>query len=72
MHIKKGDTVEVLAGKDRGKTGKVMRVIPKKNRILVEGVNKFKRHVKKTNDHPGGIIELERTIHASNVKVVEK
>lgn len=69
MHIKKGDNVKILAGNDRGKTGTVDRVIPKENRVVVEGVNIRKKHTKITSDG-GGIIEKAMPIHASNVKKV--
>ena len=72
MTVKKNDTVIIITGKDKGKSGKVIKVIPKRNKVLVEGLNKYKRHIKKTNDNPGGIVELERPIDRSNVKVVEK
>jgi large subunit ribosomal protein L24 len=69
MHIKKGDNVKILAGNDRGKTGTVDRVIPKENRVVVEGVNIRKKHTKITSDG-GGIIEKAMPVHASNVKKV--
>jgi large subunit ribosomal protein L24 len=72
MKIKKGDTVKIIVGKDAGASGKVIRVFGKKQRVLVEGLNKFKKHVKKQGeDQPGGIVEMERPIHISNVAVVE-
>jgi large subunit ribosomal protein L24 len=68
-HVKKGDTVLVLSGADRGKTGRVLRVIPDKDRIVVEGVNIIKRHSRPTQRNPkGGIVEKEAPIHISNVK----
>ena len=68
MKIKKGDTVVVVAGKDLGKKGKVLQVLPKNNRVLVEGVNKIKKHQRPTRDIPqGGIINIEVPIHMSNV-----
>lgn len=71
MRIKKGDTVEVISGKDRGKRGEILKVIPKKDRVIVEGVNIVHRHVQPTQDMPqGGIIENEAAIHASNVQLV--
>lgn len=67
-HIKKGDTVEVIAGDNKGVTGKVMRVLPEKNRVLVEGVNMAHKHVRPTQRNPqGGRIRIERPIHISNV-----
>jgi large subunit ribosomal protein L24 len=68
MKIKKGDTVIVLAGDDRGKTGKVLKVFPKKNRVVVEGVNFIKRSTRKSQKtQKGGIIEKEGTINVSNL-----
>jgi len=67
--VKKGDQVVVLAGKDRGRTGRVLRVLPKKDRVVVEGVNIIKRHTRPTQRNPkGGILEKEAPIHISNVK----
>ncbi|MFW5972069.1 MAG: 50S ribosomal protein L24 [Bacillota bacterium] len=69
--IQKGDTVEVISGKDRGKRGKVLKVQPQDNRVIVEGVNIIHRHMKPTQDMPqGGIIENEGPLHISNVQVV--
>jgi len=68
--IKKGDTVRVLAGQYRGKTGRVLRVIPKKARVIVEGVNMIHRHTRPTQRNPqGGIVEKEAPIHISNVRL---
>lgn len=68
--IKKNDTVYVLAGKDRGKTGKVFHVFPKKDRALVEGINYVKKHTRKTKqDQQGGIVQKESAIHLSNIAV---
>lgn len=70
MHVKKGDTVVVMSGKQAEKKGKVLAVIPGKGRVLVEGVNKVKRH---TRPNPrvmqGGIVEKEAPIHASSVMI---
>lgn len=67
-HIKKGDTVEVIAGDYKGTTGKVMRVLPDKQRVLVEGVNLAYKHVRPSQRNPqGGRIRIERPIHISNV-----
>ncbi|ANT65835.1 MULTISPECIES: 50S ribosomal protein L24 [Prosthecochloris] len=69
LHVKKNDTVQVIAGNDKGKTGKVLKAMPKEGRVIVEGVNIRKRHVRPTQTHPqGAIIEREFPIHASNVK----
>lgn len=71
LHVKRDDTVMVIAGKDRGKTGKVLRALPKENRVLVEGVNITKRHLKA---RPGvaqaGIVERSAPIQVSNVMLV--
>ena len=67
--IKKGDQVVVLAGKYRGRSGRVLRVYPKKDRVVVEGVNMIKRHTRPTQRNPkGGIVQKEAPIHISNVK----
>ncbi|TCD47771.1 50S ribosomal protein L24 [Chlorobium sp. N1] len=69
LHVKKNDMVVVLSGNDRGKSGKVLRVYPVKNRVIVEGVNIRKRHMRPTQSNPqGSIIEREFPIHASNVR----
>ncbi len=66
--IKKNDTVTVITGKNRGKKGKVLRVMPQAGRILVEGVNLMKKHMRPTRDNPkGGIVAVERPVHRSNV-----
>ena len=68
MNVKKGDEVIVIAGKDKGKTGKVVQVIPSQDKVVVEGVAIVKRHTKPTQKMPqGGIIEKEAAIHVSNV-----
>ena len=70
-HIKKGDTVEIKAGVNKGATGKVMRVFPDKDRVLVEGVNLAYKHVRPSQKNPqGGRIRIERSIHISNVQPV--
>jgi large subunit ribosomal protein L24 len=72
LHIKKGDTVFVNAGEDRGKKGKVLEVLTSKNRAIVEGMNLVKKHTKPDAKHPqGGIIEQEAAIHISNLQVVD-
>lgn len=71
FHIKKDDKVKVIAGKDKGKIGKVLRVIRKKNRILVENINIVKRHTKpNAQNRQGGIVEREAPIHWSNVMLM--
>ncbi len=68
--IKKGDTVAVIAGDDKGKSGKVLQIVPQTGRVLVEGVNFAKKHMRKTEDHPqGGVVEIEASIAISNLKV---
>ena len=68
MFIKKGDKVVVITGKDKGKVGTVIEAQPKKDRVVVEGVNIIKKHVKNSQDAPqGGIVEKEAAIHVSNV-----
>ncbi len=65
--IKRDDTVVVISGKNRGRTGKVLKVLPAKERILVEGVNVVKRHVKATGESAGRVVEKEASLHISNV-----
>ena len=73
FHVKKGDQVQVISGNHSGSVGKVLQVLPKKERVLIEGVRLIKKHVRKSQDKPeGGIIEREGPIHISNVKLVEK
>ncbi len=68
--IKKNDTVMIVAGRDRGKTGKVMRVIPERARVIVERLNIVKRHSKARGaQSPGGIVEKEAALHISNVMI---
>jgi large subunit ribosomal protein L24 len=68
FHVKKGDEVVVLAGKEKGKRGKVIAVLRKQQRVIVEGVQMIKRHTRKSQDHPqGAIVEREGTIHLSNL-----
>ena len=79
LHVRKGDRVKVIAGKDRGLVGEVIAVHPERNRVTVAGVNIVKRHLKDTSAQPqgrsttkGGIISSEAPIHASNVQLVVK
>jgi large subunit ribosomal protein L24 len=73
MNIKKGDTVKVISGANLGKEGTVLKVYPKTNRVIVEGVNKIKKHAKPSQSNPdGGILEYEAPIHISNVMIVDK
>lgn len=72
MHVKKGDKVQVLSGKDKGKQGVILEAYPKKERVLVEGVNIVKKHQKPSQMNPeGGILETEAAIHVSNVMHVD-
>ncbi len=72
LFVHKGDMVKVLSGNDRGKQGKVLKVFPELNKIVVEGVAFMKRHTKPNSKVPqGGIIERERAIHASKVMVID-
>ena len=72
LHVKKGDTVKVLAGNDKGSTGKVLVVYPKDNRAIVEGLNTIKKHTKPNpKNTQGGIVEKEAPIHISNLMVID-
>jgi len=72
-HIRKGDTIIVTSGSDKGRQGKILRVIPDKDQVVVEGINLHKRHTKPTQANPqGGIIEREFPMHLSNVSPVDK
>jgi large subunit ribosomal protein L24 len=72
FHVKKGDNVEVISGNFKGSSGKILEVIPGKQRVLVEGVRIIKKHLRKSEDNPQGkIAEREGPIHISNVKLLE-
>ena len=71
LKIKKGDQVVVMAGRDKGKRGEVLRVMPKDDRLIVQGVNMVHRHTRPSPQHPGGIVDKEATIHVSNVAHVD-
>ncbi|MBI4835765.1 MAG: 50S ribosomal protein L24 [Candidatus Abawacabacteria bacterium] len=71
MKIKKNDVIIVIAGKDKGKTGKVLQAFPRLDQILVEGINLVTRHVKARQNIPGGILKTERPIHVSNVMLLD-
>jgi large subunit ribosomal protein L24 len=72
MRITKGDRVRVLRGEDAGKEGQVLRVLPKTNRVVIEGINVVKRHRKATRaDEEGGIIQFPASVHASNVMLLD-
>jgi large subunit ribosomal protein L24 len=70
-HIRKGDNVVVLTGRDKGKKGSVLRVMPPDDRLIVQGVNMVKRHTRQSATQAGGIVEKEATIHVSNVSLVD-
>ena len=69
--IRKGDEVIVISGRDRGKKGNVLRVIPTEDRVLVQGVNMVKRHTRQSMRQQGGIVEKETPIHISNISLVD-
>lgn len=72
MKIKVNDTVKVITGEDKGKTGKVIKTLKSSNKVVVEGINIAKRHTKpRTNNDKGGIFDIEMPIHVSNVKLVD-
>ena len=73
LKIKKDDVIIVLAGKDKGKTGKILKMFREKSVVLVEGINKVKKSQKRTNENQqGGFLEIERPIHISNISLVDK
>ena len=73
FHVKKGDNVEVISGNFKGSSGKILEVLPKKQRILIEGVRIIKKHMRKSQDHPQGqIAQREGPIHISNVRLIEE
>ena len=69
LHVKKNDVVMVVTGKDKGKTGKILKVLRKKEAVIVEGVNMVKKHLRPTPRAKGGIVEREAPVHISNVMV---
>lgn len=72
MHVKKGDKVMVISGKEKGKTGTIIAAFPKKDRVLVEGINIVKKHMKPNQANPqGGIVSQEASIHVSNVMLID-
>ena len=72
LRIRKGDKVKILAGRDRGKTGKVLHVYPKKDRALVEGINMVKKHLRKSQQHPqGALVSKELPIQLSNLSLLD-
>jgi large subunit ribosomal protein L24 len=73
LHVKKGDNVEVISGNFRGSSGKILEILPRKQRVLIEGVRIIKRHLRKSQDNPEGkIAEREGPIHISNVRLLER
>ena len=73
MKVKVGDNVQIITGKDKGKTGRVIKTLRKENKVVVEGINMIKKHVKPNRmNEVGSIIDVEAPIHVSNVKVVEE
>ena len=73
MKVKVGDQVTVIAGKDKGKSGRIIKTLKKDNKVVVEGINIVKKHVKPNRmNEVGSIVEVEAPIHVSNVKVVEE
>ena len=72
MKIRRGDRVKVISGNHKGEEGTVLRVEPEKNRVVIEGVNRRKRHMKPSQANPeGGIVEFEAPVHASNVMLID-
>ena len=71
MNFKTGDKVVVISGKDKGKEGKITSVLRKENKVVVEGVNVVKKHVKPNGQGAGSIVEMEAPIHASNVMIID-
>jgi large subunit ribosomal protein L24 len=71
LKVKKGDKVVVITGRDKGKSGEILRVMREENRVVVQGVNMVKRHQRQTMQAQGGIIEKEATIHVSNVAHID-
>ena len=71
IKLRKGDEVIVLSGKDKGKTGKIIKVLPKKDKAIVSDINKVKKNQKPDNNQPGGIIDKEMPIHISNLSLFD-
>jgi len=71
LKIKKGDTVQVIAGSQKGKKGTITNIIKETNRAVVEGINIRKKHMKPTNNNPGGIVEIEAPLHMSNLSLLD-
>ncbi len=71
QRVRVGDEVIVISGNEKGKRGKVMRVLKEQNRVVVEGINRIKRHMKASQAGPGGILEVEAPLHLSNVMPID-
>ena len=71
MKIRTGDMVVVIAGKNKNQTGKVIKTLPKQDRVVIEGVNKVTRHVRKSKDRAGQKVEFEAPLHVSNVMLID-
>lgn len=72
MDLKKGNQVKVLVGKDKGKTGEIIEIIKKKDKLKIKSINMIKKHLKPTKQNKGGIIQKENYLHISNVKNIDK
>ena len=72
MNLKKGNQVKVLVGKDKGKTGEIIEIIKKKDKLKIKSINMIKKHLKPTKQNKGGIIQKENYLHISNVKNIDK
>ena len=71
FRLRKGDDVVVISGRDKGKTGSILRVIPSEDRVIVDGINMVKRHTRPSQAQPGGIVNKEAPIHISNVALAD-
>ena len=71
MNLKKGNQVKVLVGKDKGKTGEIIEIIKKENKLKIKSINMIKKHLKPTKQNKGGIIQKENYLHISNVKNID-
>ncbi len=71
FRLRKGDDVVVISGRDKGKTGTILRVIPSEDRVIVDGINIVKRHTRPSQAQPGGIVDKEAPIHISNVALAD-
>ena len=71
MKLKTGDKVVVIAGKDKGKEGKIIKTLKNEDKVVVEGINMAKKHIKPNGQNPGSIIDMERPLHVSNVMIID-